>query len=185
MEEIGDGMDNNAPTGSPDDHFAPPSTPSTTDYRHARPYVRSLEHGARNAELRHTPHSALHTPHYKDPRKIVVVGVCSAGKSTLVKQLREKGYRVRICAQEHSYVAHLWQLSNPDLLVYLDASLHTIRGRGRTRWRQGMLDEEHRRLSHAREHCQVYVHTDGISPQDVAARVVTFLNNNQPQPSVE
>ncbi len=179
-------MDNNAPTGSPDDHFAPPSTPSTTDYRHARPYVRNAELSRQKAEGSkhlnpHIPHSTLHTPHYKDPRKIVVVGVCSSGKSTLVKQLREKGYRVRVCAQEHSYVAHLWQLSNPDLLVYLDASLHTIRGRGRTRWRQSMLDEEHRRLSHAREHCQVYVHTDGISPQDVTARVVTFLNNHQPE----
>ncbi|HKP52886.1 MAG TPA: hypothetical protein VJ183_09560 [Chloroflexia bacterium] len=174
-------MDNNAPTGSPDDHFAPPSTPSTTDYRHARPYRRSVE-------LRHTPQvlgqrpiQALHIPHYKDPRQIVVVGVCSSGKSTLVNRLREKGFRARVCAQEHSYVAHLWQLSDPDLLVYLDASLHTIRGRGRTRWRQQMLDEEHRRLSHAREHCQVYVHTDGISPDDVIARVVTFLNNHQPE----
>ena len=61
------------------------------------------------------------------------------------------------------------------MLIYLDASLHTIRGRGRTRWRQSLLDEEHRRLQHAREHCHIYIPTDGLSPQDVVSRVVTFL----------
>lgn len=168
----------NDSTGGPDDHFAPPSIPSPTDYRHARPRLLSATYNP-------APHPTPHAPHYRDPRQIVVVGVCSSGKTTLVKRLREKGYRVRICAQEHSGVSHLWQLSAPDLLVYLDASLHTIRGRGRTRWRQHMLDEEHRRLSHAREHCQLYIHTDGISPEDVAARVVTFLNNHRPASRAE
>lgn len=118
-------------------------------------------------------------PKFRDSRRIVVVGVCSAGKSTLVTRLKERGYRVRICAQEHSYVPHLWQRSDPDVLVYLDASLHTIRGRGRARWQQPMLDEEHHRLRHAREHCHLYVHTDGISPEDVTARVLTYLSKDK------
>jgi hypothetical protein len=176
-------MDSNSPSGSPDDHFAPPSTPSNTDYRHAR--RSNFELRVPNLRNRTNPQSAIRNPQYKDPRQIVVVGVCSAGKSTLVKRLNERGYRVRACAQEHSYVGYLWQLSSPDLLVYLDASLHTIRGRGRARWQQSMLDEEHRRLSHAREHCHLYVHTDGISPEDVASRVVTFLSKHRPAASAD
>jgi hypothetical protein len=109
------------------------------------------------------------------PANIVVVGVCSSGKSTLVQALREKGYSARAVSQEHSYVPYLWQRSEPDVLVCLDASVHTIRDRGRTRWRQSLLDEEHRRLQHAREHCDIYIPTDGLAPEDVASRVVTFL----------
>jgi deoxyadenosine/deoxycytidine kinase len=109
----------------------------------------------------------------------VVVGVCSAGKSTLVRALLDKGYDAAAVAQEHSYVPRLWQRSRPDVLIYLDANVHTIRRRGRTRWRQSLLDEEHRRLQHAREHCDLYIHTDGFSPQDVASRVVTFLRNQK------
>jgi shikimate kinase len=107
---------------------------------------------------------------------VLVVGVCSSGKSTLVRKLNEAGYDARACAQEHSYVPHLWQLSNPGALVYLDASLHTIRQRRKAKWQQPMLDEEHRRLAHAREHCDLYIATDGLLPEDVAARVVTYLH---------
>jgi deoxyadenosine/deoxycytidine kinase len=107
--------------------------------------------------------------------------VCSAGKSTLASKLREKGYRARTIAQEHSYVPHLWQLSRPDVLIYLDASLATIRRRRNARWPQSMLDDEHLRLAMARKHCDLYVHTDGLLPEDVASRVLTFLNNNRPE----
>src|SRR5438105_14351833 len=93
---------------------------------------------------------------------IVVVGVCSSGKSTLVRALRERGYSAQAVSQEHSYVPYLWQRSTPDVLIYLDASLHTIHGRGRRRWPQYLLDEEHTRLGMAREHCHLYIHTDGL-----------------------
>jgi hypothetical protein len=41
-----------------------------------------------------------------------------------------------------------------------------------------MLDEQHHRLAHAREHASLHIHTDGLSPEDVLSRVVTFLNNH-------
>jgi deoxyadenosine/deoxycytidine kinase len=104
-----------------------------------------------------------------------VVGVCSSGKSTLVRALREKGLHARAVSQEHSYVPYLWERSKPDVLVYLDATVHTIRSRGRPRWRQSVLDQEHTRLQHARDHCDLYIPTDGLSAHDVASRVVTFL----------
>ena len=106
-----------------------------------------------------------------------MVGVCSSGKSTLVRKLKEAGYDARACAQEHSYVPHLWQLSNPGALIYLDASLHTIRRRRRAKWQQPTLDEEHHRLAHAREHCDLYIATDGLLPEDVASKAIGFLRN--------
>src|SRR4030095_11029298 len=133
---------NTSKSGEPDHQLAIPSPPSNTDYRHAQP--RPL---LRIGSSQPTPNAT--------GRNIVVVGVCSSGKSTLVRNLQEKGIQAHAVSQEHSYVPHLWQRTDPDVLIYLDASLHTIRGRGRTRWRQALLDEEHRRLHHAREHCDL------------------------------
>ncbi len=167
-------------SGDPDHHFAPATPPANTDYRHAR-WRRPAKIGASPSQLQSQPPSASPPAQTESAdaktQNIIVVGVCSSGKSTLVRALHERGYRVRAVAQEHSYVPHLWQRSDPDVLIYLDASLHTIRGRGRTRWRQPLLEEEHRRLQHARDNCHIYIPTDGLSPEDVASRVVTFLRN--------
>jgi hypothetical protein len=163
---------NTTESGDPDHQFAPPTTPANTDYRHANPR-RPLRIGS--------PRATAFRPENTESsiRNIVVVGVCSSGKSTLVEALQEKGYQAHAVSQEHSYVPHLWRRTDPDVLIYLDASLHTIRGRGRTRWRQALLDEEHRRLHHAREHADIYIPTDGLSPHDVAARVMTFLKSKE------
>ena len=174
-------------SGDPDHRFAPPPPPSNTDHRHARfpeRMVRSSEprhhtryHPARSygsaGQVETAPNVGLLFP------SIVVVGVCSAGKSTLVQSLIDRGYSASAVSQEHSYVPYLWKRSKPDLLVYLDASLHTIRGRGRPRWPRYLLAEEHLRLEHARAHCDLYIHTDGLSPHDVASRVMNFIANSQ------
>jgi hypothetical protein len=107
--------------------------------------------------------------------------VCSSGKSTLVSRLCAQGYRAQVCAQEHSGVPNLWQASRPDVLVYLDAALSTIRQRRRAEWSQDMLDEQHRRLTHAREHCHLYIPTDGLSPDEVVQRVVAYLQEHPAQ----
>jgi RNase adaptor protein for sRNA GlmZ degradation len=173
--------DSSTPTsGDPDHHFAPPSAPSNTDYRHAR-WPRAVPTGSsrppQTRPLTNPHHSLPPIRNQQDPRRVVVVGVCGSGKSTLVRALRERGFDARTVSQEHSYVPRLWQRSRPDVLVYLDASLHTIRGRGRRTWPQSLLDTEHDRLSHAREHTDLYIPTDGLAPEDVASRVVTFLRN--------
>lgn len=157
-----------AAPGDPDRHFAPPPPP-TTHHRHARSTPFALP--AKNVP---TQHSTIKTQH-----SLVVVGVCSAGKSTLVSRLRELGYGAQAVAQEHSGVPYLWQRTKPDVLIYLDASIHTIHRRRHNKWKQSRLDEERARLQHAREHCDLYIPTDGLSPDDVASRVVTFLNNRK------
>jgi len=109
--------------------------------------------------------------------RIVVVGPCASGKSTLVGNLRPKGYAIRTCAQEHSHVPQLWlRYCRADVLVYLDAGVQTIgRRQGRSDWTQGRLDEQHRRLADARQHCDLYLYTDDLSREQVADKVELFL----------
>ncbi len=170
-------MSNNTTSspGDPDHHFTSPPALSNTDYRHARwpSFGDSQLYPA--SGLRTKPVEKTAPPVRRSPVEVLVVGVCSSGKSTLVEKLREAGYNARACSQEHSYVPHLWQLSKPDVLVCLDASLPTIRRRRRAKWQQSVLDEERCRLAHAREHCDLYVPTDGLTPEDVASRVISFM----------
>ena len=108
--------------------------------------------------------------------RISVVGVCSSGKTTLVNGLRAQGYDARHCGQEHSYVPYMWQyISRPEVLIYLDASaeaVHVRRGSANT---LTDLEEQRQRLVHAREHCQIYVHTDALDEEEVLLSVVQKL----------
>lgn len=110
--------------------------------------------------------------------RIAVVGPCAAGKSTLVETLRRDGYDVRAVAQEHSYVKDMWRrLARPDILVYLDASLAAITRRREISWDQQRLDALNQRLRHARQHCDLLLSTDGLSAEEVAAAVRSFVQN--------
>lgn len=73
----------------------------------------------------------------------------------------------------------MWQrLNPPDVLIYLDLTLETAwqRGRKGVGWDQAYLDEQHRRLQHARAHCDLYLSTDGLGADEVLAGVVDFLS---------
>lgn len=110
------------------------------------------------------------------PGRVVVVGVCAAGKTTLVALLRAAGYAAQSCAQEHSYVGDMWRrLSRPQALVFVDASLAVIRQRRRASYEPGYIAEQRRRLAHAQAHCHVYLLTDDLTPEQVRDRVVVAL----------
>jgi deoxyadenosine/deoxycytidine kinase len=107
---------------------------------------------------------------------IGVVGPCASGKSTLINGLSLENIRFRHIAQEHSYVAAMWQrLTNPDLLIFLDASYEVTCRRRRLNWTVEEYLEQHRRLAHARVHTDCYILTDDLSPLDVQNRVKEFL----------
>lgn len=113
--------------------------------------------------------------------RIKVVGPCAAGKSTLVAGLQQLGYDACSAAQDHSYVPDMWQRLNPaDALIYLDVTLAEAHRRGRSGsgWDQAYLDEEHHRLRHARVHCDFYLLTDGLTPEQVRDRVLDFFCEN-------
>lgn len=109
---------------------------------------------------------------------IGVVGPCASGKSLLVGALRAHGYNAREVAQEHSYVPTMWQrFTQPDLLVYLDVSWEVACQRRPTDAGADWWAELTRRLHHARQHADLYIHTDGLTPQEVLDRVLAFLSD--------
>jgi cytidylate kinase len=109
---------------------------------------------------------------------IGVVGPCASGKSTLITGFDLANVRFRHIAQEHSYVAAMWQrLTNPDFLVFLDASYEVTCQRRRLNWTVDEYLEQHRRLAHALVHADCYILTDDLSPADVRGRVLEFLRS--------
>ncbi len=114
--------------------------------------------------------------------RVGVVGPCGAGKSTLVKNLRDD-FNIRAISQEHSYVPDMWRRINPtDVLVYLDASLATLANRRKISWGQTRLNALNHRLRHARTHADLYLPTDDLSAEEVAARVAEFLRAKMKNP---
>jgi deoxyadenosine/deoxycytidine kinase len=110
--------------------------------------------------------------------RIAIVGPCAAGKSTLVRNLKARGYDAEECCQEHSQVQVMWQrIARPDILIYLDASLRTIRQRLDVNWEQSYVDEMNRRLTHARAHAHCFVDTSPLTPEQVCDRVSEFLHS--------
>jgi cytidylate kinase len=107
---------------------------------------------------------------------IGIVGPCAAGKSTLVKNLAPYPLDVHHIAQEHSYVADMWlRITKPERLIFLDVSYPITIARQRLDWTLDDYLEQHRRLRHARQHADLYLDTDLLSPQQVAEHVLHFL----------
>ena len=112
-----------------------------------------------------------------DLLRVAVVGPCSAGKTTVIPAIKAAGFEARHPAQEHSLVPNMWQrISRPDVLIFLDVSYTAARQRrpfidgGPQR-----LAEQHRRLAHAREHCDFYLNTSDLAPHEVEEAVLAFL----------
>lgn len=107
---------------------------------------------------------------------IGVVGPCGSGKSTLVAGLEKYGYRCRHIAQEHSYVQAMWQIiTKPDLLIYLAASFPVSTARRKLTWQKEDHDEQLRRLEHARQHANLFIATDELTPEQVLQKALRFL----------
>ena len=115
----------------------------------------------------------------EDDRKsftIGLVGPCTAGKSLLRTKLEAHGFRVKHIAQEHSFVKDMWKrITNPDLLIFLDVSYPTTLLRRKWDFPETDYQEQLRRLSHARQHADIYVNTDTLNPDEVLEQVLVFL----------
>jgi predicted metal-dependent hydrolase len=107
---------------------------------------------------------------------IGVVGPCGSGKTTLIAGLQQHGIAARQIAQEHSIVQDMWRrLGAPDLLVFLDGSFETCTVRKHFDWPLADYQEQRRRLEHARRECNIYLATDGLTPQEVLEEVLRAL----------
>jgi deoxyadenosine/deoxycytidine kinase len=110
---------------------------------------------------------------------VTIVGPCAAGKTTLVAHLREQGLDAHAVAQEHSGVAYLRQLAEPDLLIFLDVDLPTTAIRRKREWPADLYATQHERLAHARRHADLYLDSSAIPADEVARQVSEFVAEYQ------
>lgn len=114
---------------------------------------------------------------------IGIVGPCSAGKSTLMRNLQGKGYICRHIAQEHSYVPKMWQkLVNPLVLIYLDVSYEVSLQRRPLNLSLSEFDEQKRRLMHAYQNADIYLFTDSLSPEEVYKKILASFEELDIEP---
>ncbi len=113
----------------------------------------------------------------KDNYVIGVVGNCAAGKTTLVSGLKAQGFSAVNIAQEHSAASQLWRRKNPDFLVCLSCTLETAKSRRKISWDQGRLDDQWKRLANAKDHCNLYLPTDGMTIEEVLDTVIKIVSN--------
>lgn len=92
--------------------------------------------------------------------------------------MEARGFRVRHIAQEHSYVKDMWKrITNPDVLIFLDVTYPLTVQRRKLDWSEADWAEQQRRLSHAREHADLYINTDDLSIEQVLEIAITFVGN--------
>ena len=107
--------------------------------------------------------------------RIIVVGPCAAGKSTLVAALQALGYDAHASAQEHSAIASLWQHSHPDILIALEADIAAVRARRGEEWPEWLHDVQVQRLQAAAAAADLTIDTTDLDPETVSSRVLAFL----------
>jgi deoxyadenosine/deoxycytidine kinase len=112
--------------------------------------------------------------------RIGVVGPCAAGKSTLVTQLRSKGYTAIHIAQDHSYVKDMWKrITDPDVLVYLDVTYEQTIKRKNISWTEKEYDIQINRLEHACKFADLRIQTDKLSADEVLIIVLNFIKRSR------
>ncbi len=109
--------------------------------------------------------------------QIGLVGPCGAGKTTLSGLLNALGISARAIAQEHSFVQDMWKrLTNPRILIFLDASYAVTMARKKFSWSEAEYAEQQRRLLHARQNADLYIYTDELTPHEVLNSIVSYRN---------
>lgn len=105
-----------------------------------------------------------------------MVGPCASGKTTLVRGLREHGYEALVSGQEHSEVPHLWQRTDPDLVIALTVDLETIRERRHDdHWPAWLFERQQRRLRQAVARARLVIDTSSQDATAVLNLVLTHL----------
>lgn len=111
---------------------------------------------------------------------VAVVGPCASGKSTIVEGLRERGIDAFSVAQEHSIIGDLWRHREPDVLVYLDVSLDSIRARrDNPEWPEWIYDLQVKRLARARSNASFIIDTTTMPPAEIVAELDAAIGQSE------
>lgn len=113
-----------------------------------------------------------------DLRRIVVIGPCASGKSTLVEGLRRLGYQATACAQEHSEIPTLWRHGSPDVVIALAVDLPTVRRRRGEDWPEVIYRTQQRRLAAATAAAAVVLDTSVLDTAEVLSRAAAALQQS-------
>jgi len=108
------------------------------------------------------PTESSRTTRRKGPR-VVVVGPCASGKTTLVLNLQAMGVDARVSGQEHSAIRNLWRRLEPDVLIALDLDLETLRERRGSTWPADLYGVQHARLEGAFDSADILIDTSRTS----------------------
>lgn len=108
--------------------------------------------------------------------RVAVVGTCASGKSSVSQALVALGFDAYAVSQEHSGVPELWKHLHPDIVLYLDNSLATLRRRrGNDAWPEWIYETQLKRLTSARAHAIVVISTDDLELDAVIGQAVAML----------
>ncbi len=111
------------------------------------------------------------------PLRVVVVGPCASGKSTLVRQLRALGYDATACGQEHSEIPTLWRHADPDLLIALRVDLATVRQRRGADWPERLHEIQKQRLASAFAAADLVLDSAALDAEALQAAAVDLLRS--------
>jgi hypothetical protein len=117
-------------------------------------------------------------PRHLDTRRVVVIGPCASGKTSLTTRLQSLGYDARACGQEHSEIPDLWQHLNPDVLIGLHIDLETLRKRRSASWSDRIYTRQIERLRTGFERADLVIDCDSIDQEMVARQVIGWLERH-------
>lgn len=116
-----------------------------------------------------------------DQRRVVVIGPCASGKSSLTRRLRALGFDARACGQEHSEIPELWRHMEPDVLIGLWIDLQTLRHRRSSNsWSGTIYDRQQERLASGFAHADLVLDCHAIDQDAVLREVLSWLTSHQP-----
>ena len=110
-----------------------------------------------------------------DPRRIVLVGPCASGQTTLVERLKAVGLDAAVSGQEHSGVRGLWRRMDPDVVVALDVDRATIRKRRSPDWPESIYRAQRERLAQAFAGADLIIDTATHDEDAVVGLVTSWL----------
>jgi hypothetical protein len=117
----------------------------------------------------------MDSPQAGDQRRIVVIGPCASGKTTLSARLRALGYDARACGQEHSEIPNLWQRLEPDVLIGLRLDLETLRRRRSAGWSSRLYARQLERLRSGYDHADLVIDADRNDQESVLEAALRWL----------